>query len=383
MKAITIKNEKMLTGTLPNFLSFPLNDFSFEFAQTKQQPNKKANLEKLLKQYKNPNTILLYNGVVLHKDLPAGIAMDTLQSKPNFFKTYQTQNTKEQLQQLNKIQLNSGLQINVQKNVQVQPVLQVVVAGDKNLSHYANYQLQENAQVCIEEQFVLFENVQLNYMLQTELKKDAQLNQLYVEMLKGKKKKANSVLHRASLQENAVLQLSYFNLNSAKTVHDTQVKLLGQNANASICTYTVCNKDVSLGSLISVTHLAKQTTSNIENVGIVNDFAKLSIDGLNIIEKGNAKSVADQESKIINLTDTARSVANPQLIINEYDVKAGHAASVGQMDEDQIYYLMSRGLTRVESKKLLLLSYLNSGLEKITNKRLQKRVLKEITHKIA
>ena len=58
------------------------------------------------------------------------------------------------------------------------------------------------------------------------------------------------------------------------------------------------------------------------------------------------------------LSPKARGDANPILLIDEDDVKAGHAASVGQVNPEQIYYLMSRGITRTEAERLIIYGFL-------------------------
>ena len=55
-----------------------------------------------------------------------------------------------------------------------------------------------------------------------------------------------------------------------------------------------------------------------------------------------SKSIANQESRVLMLSENARGDANPILLIDEDDVEAGHAASVGRVDPEQLYYLMSR-----------------------------------------
>lgn len=367
---------------LPSFLAFNFKGFNFKFRAKPNHSNDKKIKEKLLSKYTGSNVILLFNGELLYKKLPKGVHVQEFRSHEKYFADYKLSRSYNLLTHLNKAYLNSGLNLRVAKTVQLTEPIKIIVAGSQNTSHYANYVIDDHAQVVIEEQFELFRNSKLNYIVNTVLHDQAKLKHVYVETLKTSVSKASSIAHNVTLGLNAALDLNYFNLNDAKVVHNTYVELLDIFARANVNSYTVANKDVRLASLITIKHLSPETTSNIHNVGIVNDEAQLNIDGLNVIEKGNAKSVADQESKIINLTDEARSIANPQLIINEYDVKAGHAASVGRIDEDQIYYLMSRGLTKTESKELLIMSYLNEGIEAISDKKLKQQVIKLIHKKI-
>ena len=65
--------------------------------------------------------------------------------------------------------------------------------------------------------------------------------------------------------------------------------------------------------------------------------------GIGYIKHGGTKSIANQESRVLMLSE---SDANPILLIDEDDVEAGHAASVGRVDPEQLYYLMSRGISQ-------------------------------------
>ena len=65
------------------------------------------------------------------------------------------------------------------------------------------------------------------------------------------------------------------------------------------------------------------------------------------------------------LSPTARGDANPVLLIDEDEVKANHAASVGQVNAEQIHYMMSRGITREETMRLLIYGFLAPVVAKI------------------
>ena len=79
---------------------------------------------------------------------------------------------------------------------------------------------------------------------------------------------------------------------------------------------------------------------------VMRDSATAIINGITKIEKGATKANGQQTERVLMLSPKARGDANPILLIDEDDVKAGHAASVGQVNEEQVYYLMSRGISR-------------------------------------
>src|SRR5699024_2037325 len=83
------------------------------------------------------------------------------------------------------------------------------------------------------------------------------------------------------------------------------------------------------------------------------------------IKNGAAGSFANQESRVLMLSPKARGDANPILLIDEDDVEAGHAASVGRVDELQLYYLMSRGITRKEAERLIIHGFLEPVVDQL------------------
>ena len=86
----------------------------------------------------------------------------------------------------------------------------------------------------------------------------------------------------------------------------------------------------------------------------------MTFNGIGHIIKGAKGADAQQESRVLMLSDQARSDANPILLIDENDVTAGHAASIGQVDPEDMYYLMSRGLDQHTAERLVVRGFLGS-----------------------
>src|SRR5699024_3801112 len=91
---------------------------------------------------------------------------------------------------------------------------------------------------------------------------------------------------------------------------------------------------------------------------------------------------AEQESRVLMLSDKARGDANPILLIDENDVTAGHAASVGRIDPLQLYYLMSRGITREEAENLIIFSFLEPVVDELPIPAVQKQLRQVIERKV-
>lgn len=124
------------------------------------------------------------------------------------------------------------------------------------------------------------------------------------------------------------------------------------------------------------------TTGMINNFGVVKNEAILIFNGTGSIAKKAVQSVAHQASKIITFDEGVTAQANPFLLINENDVEASHAAAVGRMDEDQLFYMQSRGIDFEHASRLITYGYLKPVLNKIRNDDLRVRLEKVIEEKV-
>ena len=110
---------------------------------------------------------------------------------------------------------------------------------------------------------------------------------------------------------------------------------------------------------VSFYHHARHTYAKMENYGVCEDESKLNFFGTSSIERGAKTSTTHQSAKIMVFDEKCKAKASPILCIDENDVEASHAAVVGQINEDHIFYLTSRGIPEDEAKKLITLGYLN------------------------
>lgn len=110
--------------------------------------------------------------------------------------------------------------------------------------------------------------------------------------------------------------------------------------------------------IIDINHNNKNTVSNVINHGVVLNDSKLDFIVNSRVEKGNKKSVLNQTSKIIVMSKN-NSRIEPNMYIDEFDVDARHAATIGKFSKDEIFYLMTKGISYKECEKLLIEGFLN------------------------
>lgn len=139
------------------------------------------------------------------------------------------------------------------------------------------------------------------------------------------------------------------------------------------------NDDNQLQININVTHSAPDTKSEIILKGVLKDTSKVNFEGLVKIEKGAKGTNTWLATHLLILSDQAKGRATPSLEILENDIKAGHAATVGKVNDMEMFYLQSRGLSTQKAKDLIVQGFLSSILQRLP-KNLQNKALTKIAH---
>ena len=165
---------------------------------------------------------------------------------------------------------------------------------------------------------------------------------------------------------NAHISCAYVELTDYSTFSKVKYQLLEEGASARLRLASLSKELEHKHYEMTLEHLAPHTYGDMDNYGIVKSKASLLIDGIGRIHKGMYQSDTHQTNKII--------------VFDEYDVKASHGASVGKIDEDHLYYLQSRGLSKQDAMHLVTYGYFLPVLEFISVDSLKERfsdVLKE------
>jgi len=132
-----------------------------------------------------------------------------------------------------------------------------------------------------------------------------------------------------------------------------------------------------------VTNYGRHSIGHILQHGVIRDKSTLTFNGIGHIIKGAKGADAQQESRVLMLSDKARGDANPILLIDENDVTAGHAASVGRVDPEEMYYLMSRGLRKQDAERLVIRGFLGSVIAAIPIKAVRDELVEVIERKLS
>lgn len=134
--------------------------------------------------------------------------------------------------------------------------------------------------------------------------------------------------------------------------------------------------------LIHINHFVGNTKSMMKNHGVVDGTGVGEFENIGFIKQKASMADAQQESRIMTLDEASKAYVHPILLIDEFDVVAGHAGSVGRASEEALYYLQSRGLTRKAAQLLITEGFLRPVVEDITDSFTKERIEKIISEKV-
>ena len=171
-------------------------------------------------------------------------------------------------------------------------------------------------------------------------------------------KSINDAKITANIGENSKIIVYFADFTQERNHLEASINLNKKDATAewhlASLSGNVDDKEIA----VNIYHYSPLTYGKIDNYGVCKDQSKLVFSGISHIEKGCHKSASHQNAKIVVFDDNCKAVAKPILKIDENDIEASHAAVVGKVSDEHMFYLTSRGLSSEEAKLLITLGYL-------------------------
>jgi Fe-S cluster assembly protein SufB len=168
----------------------------------------------------------------------------------------------------------------------------------------------------------------------------------------------NLVTKRAHAYEGATVEWVDANTGSRKTVKYPSIYLRGPGAHAEVISVAVAGAGQHQDTGAKAIHLAPNTTSRIVSKSVSKDGGRTTYRGHLKVAPGATGVVASVRCDALMLDDRSRSDTYPYIDIAEDDTTITHEATVGKISQDQIFYLMSRGLTENEATNLVVQGFL-------------------------
>lgn len=187
---------------------------------------------------------------------------------------------------------------------------------------------------------------------------------------------------RAYVGQNASVDWSIGMMNLGNTVADFDTDLYGEGSHAEIKVVDITAGRQQQGVNTRVTNYGNHSIGHINQRGVIMDRSKLIFNGIGHIIHGASGANAEQQNRVLMMSSKAHGDANPILLIDENDVLAGHAASVGQVDQNQLYYLMSRGIDKKTAERMVIRGFLGDVLVSIPSKEIREQLVQTIERKL-
>jgi Fe-S cluster assembly protein SufD len=180
------------------------------------------------------------------------------------------------------------------------------------------------------------------------------------------------------LQRNAVFRSRSVTLGGKLLRNDIMAVLGGEGAHCALDGCYLVDGDRLVDNHTTIDHATPHCTSHELYKGILDGKARAVFNGRIIVREDAQKTDAKQTNRALLLSDEAQINSNPQLEIFADDVKCTHGAAIGQLDEEAMFYLQARGLTRRAARDMLIHSYAGEVLQGIAVDSLRHQLEREL-----
>ncbi|HBJ09061.1 MAG TPA: Fe-S cluster assembly protein SufD [Coprobacter fastidiosus] len=174
--------------------------------------------------------------------------------------------------------------------------------------------------------------------------------------------------------EKSNVLINGITLHNGTTRNNYRMTFSGEHAEAHLCGMAIADKKQSVDNHTFIDHAVPHCTSNELFKYVLNDSSTGSFSGRILVREGAQKTSAYQTNRNLCATKEAHMYTKPQLEIYADDVKCSHGATVGQLDENALFYLRSRGIPEAEARMLLMFAFTNDVIENVRMDALKDRL---------
>ncbi len=305
----------------------------------------------------------------------------------NYDKSIDYEISKNPLICLNHALAENGYSLEIDKNYKFKKVLVIYNLFTKDiknkiLNNKNKIKINENSELHVIEYTIneskskFINNVYENIILE----KNSKFKNLFMQ-----NNKSDGFFHKFiknKLSLNADISNLIFSSGLKFNKIDIECDLVEENSKCNILSALFLKKNEHQEIKTLVNHLAPNCKSNQKIKKVLSSGSKGVYQGKIYVKDIAQKTDAYQLSKALLLDDNAEFNSKPELEIYADDVKCSHGSSSGNIDQDSLYYLMTRGLSRKDSSKLLIKGFLNEVIEFIKNPSIKKFIETNLEYQI-
>lgn len=185
------------------------------------------------------------------------------------------------------------------------------------------------------------------------------------------------------VKKNANVEFIQVDLGSKENYLSYIGELVEKEANVSINSIYFGKNNQKLDFNYVANQIGQATNYDLSIKGALADRAQKTCRATIDFKRGSSTSKGSEQEYVTLLSDDIRNVAVPILLCTEDDVEGLHAASAGKIDEDILFYIMSRGFSETEAKRLILESKFAETIDLIDNEEIRKRVYTTLSKKLS
>jgi len=183
--------------------------------------------------------------------------------------------------------------------------------------------------------------------------------------------------------DNADVEYNIIDLMNSNITYSIKDEIVKENGKTNINIASVSYKEKIKNYNVNTSNLNRNTINEINCFGIVKDKSVLNYDVSSFIKNGAKQSVVRQSSNILLFDEESLGKNNPILLIEENDVKASHGSSIGKIDDETMFYLCSRGLTKNEATNLICLGKVEYLINKIEDEEIKESLVNKFKERMS
>lgn len=246
--------------------------------------------------------------------------------------------------------------------------------SDQELEYAANYNLQEGSMAKVLLCSHTFSMCKFNTEEQVNVKigKGAYLDMVIMQNEHNLSNHATSF--NVSVEQDATLNLYIVTLHGGAITNNIEVALNGKGANCNVSGLYLADSSQRINTQVNIWHNVAGCMSNQLFKGILDGESRTMFSGKIYVAKDAQKTEAYQANNNLLISEKAKAYTQPHLEIYADDVKCSHGATVGSLDENELFYMRSRGISLNEAKLLQQQAFAYAVLDKIPNEQLRERL---------
>ncbi len=306
-------------------------------------------------------------------NLPAGVTVSPLSESLEFIQPHlgeQINIEQAGFNALNTMLMNEGVVISIASGMVIEQPIEVIFIHtgktDNLACHLRNViVLAEDSQATVVEHYVgLTDTVSLtNVVTEVVLAENAELNHYKLQH------ESENAYHIAMLSAkqaaNSQWETNSISLGGKLTRNDIHTQLVGEQAHVVMDGLYLPKNDQHVDFHTRIDHLVPNTTSDELFKGVIDDSGHGVFNGKVIVHKDAQKTDSNQQNHNLLLSRSCEIDSKPELEIYADDVKCAHGSTVGQMNEDHLFFLRTRGLDETRARSLLTYAFATEVLERI------------------